>query len=47
MLQSILQLIPRVCGVSLAEADLVPRITLQLSDEQSQHSLVIQPPVLD
>ena len=47
MLQSRLQLIPRVCGVSLVEADLVPQITLQLSNEQSQHPLVIQPPVLD
>ena len=47
MLQSRQQLIPKVCGVSLVEAVLVPQITLQLSNEQSQHLLVIQPPVLD
>ena len=44
MLQSRLQLITRVCGVSLVEAVLVPQITLRRSDEQSQHLLVIQPP---
>lgn len=47
MLQSRLQLIPKVCGVSLVEAVLVPQITLRPSDEHSQHLLVIQPPVLD
>ena len=33
--QSRLQLIPKVCGVSLVEGVLVPQITLRLSNEQS------------